>query len=181
MQENVYAEMEAEILGAVMANPGGIGPAYLEGLDPGRFTAWRYTLASALHAMIADGLAADPTAVVEYLRTHGQAAKCSAVQVFDAYTAGARIIDPFGAIIRLGRMHLAQDVNVTGMRLQQLAQESDVGTAIEWLSLEATRLAKIEAGRVGVTVPSLYEFLNAGGTGPTSSSSAPSTACPQPT
>jgi replicative DNA helicase len=164
MQESITAEMEAEVLGAVMANPGAYGTAFIEGLDPEKFSGWRYTLAVALNEMIGDGLAADPTAVVEYLRTHGRAAKCSAVQVFDAYQSGGRVLDPNGSIIRLGRLFLARDVNVAGMQIQQMAQQDDVANTIAYMEAEAARFRKIEAGRVGVEVPGLYEFLNAGTT-----------------
>lgn len=162
MQADHLHAMEEEVLGAVIGTPGVLGTAFVESLDPGRFSGWRATLATCLHDMLADGMEVGVTAVAERLRTTGQAARCSAVQVFDAYQAGGRVINGLTAIDRLRNVHLQKDVGIAGMRLQQMAETSDVGTAIDYMQTEGARLAKIEAGRVTLDTPDLFTFLNAG-------------------
>lgn len=164
MQENIRGQIEAEVLGVVMFAPNDLGKYFVEHLDPSRFTSWRMTLAVVLNEMIQDDKIVEPTAVAEHIRTTGQSKRVTAAQVFEAYQSATHVLDGRGAIGRLARIQLGEQVHALGEQISNFAETSDVSATIEYAQVELERLSKSAASSVNAEVPNLYEFLNAGST-----------------
>ena len=160
MSADILADLEAESLGCVLANPSLAG-ALFDQVRPEQFTSWRMVLAQGIAAMVGKGMDVSPTTVAEYLRVNGLGARCGALQVFDAYQASSDVLDAASRFSLLARRYLQRDLESFGMRLQHLAEVSDPAIALEYARAEADRLSKLDQGNSAASAATMAEFMRA--------------------
>lgn len=158
MSADILAEVEAEALGCVLANPA-LAASLFDQVRPEQFTSWRMTLAQGIDAMIGKGMDVSPTTVAEYLRVNGLGGKCGATQVFDAYQAGAGVLDPLSRFSLLARRYLQRDLETFGARLQHMAQTTDPSVALEYARAESDRLARLDQGNTAASATTMADFM----------------------